>query len=105
MMIVKDAKNMMIEEQEQKVQVAEGGKGITEDRTGTKPDGGSGCVSAKGGCDDYRGRGFGGGGDGGENRSPAAKEGKQGRGREECHSGSTGEAAKCVGVAEAHSIT
>ena len=46
-------KNMMIEEQEQKVQVAEGGKGIEEDKTGTEPDGGGGGVSAKGGCGDY----------------------------------------------------
>ena len=92
---------MMIEEQEQKVQVAEGGKGIEEDRTGTEPDGGGGG----GGCGDYRGRGCGGGGDGGENRNPAAMEGKQGGGREGCHSGSIGEAANCVSVAEAHSVT
>jgi len=85
------------------VQVAEGGKGIEEDRTGTEPDGGGGGVSAKGGCGDYRGRSC--GGDGGESRNPAAKEGKQGRGREGCHSGSIGEAANCVGVAEAHSVT
>ena len=49
----------MIKEQEQKVQVAEGGKGIEEDKTGTEPDGGGGGVSAKGGCGDYRGRGCG----------------------------------------------
>ena len=48
------------------MQVAEGGKGIEEDKTGTEPDGGGGGVSAKGGCGDYRGRGCGGGGDGGE---------------------------------------
>lgn len=47
------------------MQVAEGGKGIEEDKTGTEPDGGGGGVSAKGGCGDYRGRGCGGGGDGG----------------------------------------
>ena len=41
----------------------------------------------------------------GEDRNPASKEGKQGRGREGCHSGSIGEAANCVGVAEAHSVT
>ena len=89
------------------MQVAEGGKGIEEDKTGTEPDGGGGGVSAKGGCGDYRGRGCGGGGggDGGEDRNPAAKEGKQGRGREGCHFGSIGEAANCVGVAEAHSVT
>jgi len=39
------------------VQVAEGGKGIEEDKTGTEPDGGGGGVSAKGGCGDYRGSG------------------------------------------------
>ena len=44
------------------MQVAEGGKGIEEDKTGTEPDGGGGGVSAKGGCGDYRGRGCGGGG-------------------------------------------
>ena len=44
-------------------------------------------------------------GDGGKDRNPASKEGKQGRGREGCHSGSIGEAANCVGVAEAHSVT
>ena len=82
------------------MQVAEGGKSIEEDKTGTEPDGGGGGVSAKGGCGDYRGRGC-----GGEDRNPAAKEGKQGRGREGCHSGSIGEAANCVGVAEAHSVT
>ena len=41
------------------MQVAEGGKGIEEDKTGTEPDGGGGGVSAKGGCGDYRGRGCG----------------------------------------------
>ena len=87
------------------MQVAEGGKGIEEDKTGTEPDGGGGGVSAKGGCGDYRGRGCGGGGDGGKDRNPASKQGKQGRGREGCHSGSIGEAANCVGVAEAHSVT
>ena len=50
------------------MQVAEGGKGIEEDKTGTEPDDGGGGVSAKGGCGDYRGRGCGGGGDGGEDR-------------------------------------
>ena len=39
------------------MRVAEGGKGIEEDKTGTEPDGGGGGVSAKGGCGDYRGRG------------------------------------------------
>jgi len=60
------------------VQVAEGGKGIEEDKTGTEPDGGGGGVSAKGGCGDYRGRGCGGGGDGGEDRRVRREEGGRG---------------------------
>jgi len=56
------------------VQVAEGGKGIEEDKTCTEPDGGGGG----GGCGDYRGRGCGGGGDGGEDRRVRREEGGRG---------------------------
>ena len=88
------------------MQVAEGGKGIEEDKTGTEPDGGGGGVSAKGGCGDYRGRGC--GGDGGENRNPAAKEGKQGRGREGVslreHRGS-GKLCRCRRSTQCHIVS
>jgi len=62
--------------------VAEGGKGIEEDKTGTEPDGGGGGVSAKGGCGDHRGRGCGGGGgDGGEDSLPQRRVSREEGGR------------------------
>lgn len=91
------------------MQVAEGGKGIEEDKTGTEPDGGGGGVSAKGGCGDYRGRGCGGGGDGGEDRNPAAKEGLQAGKREGGvslweHRGS-GELCRCRRSTQCHIVS